>query len=120
MPEDQDKSYRLVPLNGNIAVVPLTPKEVKEHTSKALVDPHTDSMHVLSYGRVVHADTKLSLQQAALVSNFTHELVDFGEGDIILYQKLASHKTNFGSPRQVLVPIENIEGKLEVENDQTA
>jgi hypothetical protein len=96
--------YRLSPLNGNITLIPLTSKEVKEYTAKTLTDVETTKMDVLNYGRVVDPSTS-----------------QLKAGDIVLYQKLASHKTNLGSPRELLVPLTEIEGKLtEVSDDQAA
>ena len=98
-------SYQLKPLNGNVSVIELKPKEVKEVTAKTLIDTGSTKYEVLQYGRVVG------------VSQKEVGLVDVAPGDIILYQKLASHKTNFGDPRIVLVPIEKIEAGLEATND---
>lgn len=106
-------SYTLKPLNENIVVAPLKTKEVQEYTGKFLVEPDSNKMDVLSYGRVINADAPANARKALTGSDF----VAVKSGDIILYQKLASHKTNFGDPRLVLVPIESIEGVLEVAND---
>lgn len=97
-------SYKLVPINENVTVIPLKPQEVKKYTSKVLTDVETNRLDVLNYGRVVEV--------------FDPTKATYETGDIILYQKLAAHKTNFGDPRQVIVPFENIEAKLEeIEND---
>lgn len=97
-------TYKVSPLNNNVLVSPLTTKETKEYTSKVLTDVESDKLNVLNYGRVIEVFDPINAR--------------FETGDIVLYQKLAAHKTNFGTPRQILVPSENIEGKLEVDNDQ--
>ncbi len=89
--------YKLTPLNGNLAVMPLNKKEIQQYSQKVLLDVETSRMAVLSYGRVISVPKKCE---------------DFSPNDIILYQKLASHVTNFGD-RQILVPVEQIEGKIE-------
>lgn len=86
--------YQLIPSDNNIVVVPLKPKEVKDYTEKVLTDTETSNMDVIQYGRVIYGN---DTYQAA---------------DIILYQKLASHKTNFGDPRQVIVPVDYIQATL--------
>lgn len=92
-------SYKLVPVNENVVLIPLKKQEVKQYTSKVLSDVETDRLDVLNYGRVVEV--------------FDPTKPTYETGDIVLYQKLAAHKTNFGDPRQVVVPIENIEAKIE-------
>lgn len=109
--------YQLQPLNGNVAIVSLKSKEVKEYTSKVLADVETNKIDVLNYGRVVEVGPYTFEQATQLValtygSEVPPHLPDLKPGDIVLYQKLAAHSTNFGDPRIVLVPIENIEGKL--------
>lgn len=90
--------YQLIPSDNNIVVVPLKPKEVKEYTQKVLTDTETSNMDVIQYGRVV-------------ISEIAYRDI-YKPGDVVLYQKLASHKTNFGDPRQVIVPIEYIQATL--------
>lgn len=92
-------SYKLVPVNNNVTLIPLKPQEVKQYTSKVLTDVETSRLDVLNYGRVVEL--------------FDPTKAIYETGDIVLYQKLAAHKTNFGDPRQVVVPFESIEAKLE-------
>lgn len=87
-------SYKLEPLLSNIVVEPIKPKDVKLYTGKVLSDVETGGMNVLQYGKVVQ------------------DSPDFKAGDIILYEALASHKTNIGEPRVVLVPIDHIQSKL--------
>lgn len=95
-------SYRLVPQSGYITVVPLKTNEVKEYTGKLLADVETSNMDVLQYGRVVDIP--------GFIPEFKHE---YNIGDIVLYPKLASDKTNFGEPRQVIVQAEHVKGYLE-------
>lgn len=93
--------YKLEPLQNNIVVEPIKPKDVKNYTGKTLSDVETMGMDVLQYGKVirVHAPDK------------DHHCT-FSADDIVLYEKLASHKTNIGDPRQVLVNIEHVQGQL--------
>ena len=86
--------YKLVPLLNNVIIEPLKEKEVKEYTQKALTGVETGKMDVLQYGRVAQ-DTD-----------------DFKTGDIVLYEKLAAHKTNFGDPRLLLVDKDHVQGRL--------
>ncbi len=90
--------YDIYPSPENILVEPLKSKETKEYTAKALADVETSHMNELQFGRIIHGSLKWGQE--------------FGAGDIVLYQKLAAHNTNFGTPRQILVPIEQIEGAL--------
>lgn len=92
-------SHKLVPINENVTLIPLKPQEIKQYTSKVLADVETNRLDVLNYGRVVDI--------------FDTTRATFETGDVVLYQKLAAHKTNFGDPRQVVVPFENIEAKVE-------
>lgn len=88
-------TYFLLPKNGNVVLVELKNKEVQEYTGKALLDVDANSLNVLNYGRVISSAS----------SNYV-------EGDVVLFQKLAAHKTNFGTPRQYIVPDTEIEAKL--------
>lgn len=92
--------YNLVPQPGYITVVPLKTNEVKEYTGKLLADVETSGVDVLQYGRVVA--TPLIL--------LGH---DFKVGYIVLYPRLASDKTNFGEPRQVIVEVGHVKAYLE-------
>lgn len=94
--------YKLVPSSKNIIVVPLKPRETKEYTSKVLADVETSNMDIIQYGRVIVG-----------TDNVYKPKYFYKPGDIVLYQKLASHRTNFGDPRQVIVPMEYIEASLE-------
>lgn len=95
-------SYNLIPQNGHITVIPLKSSETKEYTGKLLNDVETTGMDVLQYGRVV------------LIPSISKGYEwDFGIGDIVLYPKLASDKTNFGEPRQVIIEAEHVKGYLE-------
>lgn len=87
--------YQLVPQPGHMIVVPLKSAEVKEYTGKTLSDVETSTMDVLQYGRVVRAGKSI-----------------YEVGDIVLYPKLASDKTNFGEPRQVIVQAEHVKAYL--------
>jgi hypothetical protein len=84
--------YHLVPAAGHITVVPLKPTEVKQYTSKILNDVETSGMDVLQYGRVIEGGSA------------------YATDDIVLYAKLASDKTNFGDPRQVIVELQHVKG----------
>lgn len=87
--------YNLIPQSPNITVVPLKTSETKQYTGKVLTDVETTGMDVLQYGRVVSGGS------------------EYKEGDIILYPKLASDKTNFGDPRQVIVEVGHVKAHLE-------
>lgn len=91
-------NYRLVPQSDHITVIPLKTSEVKEYTGKLLSDVETTGMDVLQYGRVVDA---VKAQGR------------FRPGMIILYPRLASDKTNFGDPRQVIVEVGHVKAYLE-------
>lgn len=86
--------YKLEPRLENVVIEPIKPKDVRNYTGKTLSDVETSGLDVLQYGKVVE------------------DAEDLKAGDIILYEKLASHKTNIGDPRQVLVHIEHIQGRL--------
>lgn len=86
--------YKLIPLGNNILIEPLQEKEIKEYTQKVLTGVETGKLDVLQYGKVAN------------------ETEDYEIGDVVLYEKLASHMTNFGSPRVVLVDKEHIHGRL--------
>lgn len=87
--------YKLVPLPGQIIVVPLKTSETKEYTGKLLQDVETSNMDVLQYGKVVVGEGKIQ------------------EGSIVMYPKLASDKTNFGDPRQVIVETAHVKAYLQ-------
>lgn len=89
--------YKLIGLHNNVLIEPIKAKDTSRYTSKLLADVDTNSMDVLQYGKVVWT----------MINN------QVKVGDVVLYEKLASHKTNFGNPRLVLVDIEHIQGKLE-------
>lgn len=92
--------YKLIPSEGHITVIPLKSSETKQYSGKLLSDVETAGMDVLQYGKVVEA----------------FEL--YASGDIVLYARLASDKTNFGDPRQVIVELEHVKGRVEeVSND---
>lgn len=91
-------SYKLIPQSGFITVIPLKPSETKEYTGKLLSDVETTGMDVLQYGRVI--------------SQGDSTAYDYAAGDIVLYPKLASDKTNFGEPRQVIVEAGHIKAYL--------
>lgn len=93
--------YQLVPYGNNLVIEPIKAKDVKQFTGKVLADIETSGMDVLQYGRVV------AIKVADEIA------FNIEEGDIVLYEKLASHKTNVGDPRQVLVDIDHIHAKLE-------
>lgn len=88
--------YELVPLPGQIIVVPLKTSETKEYTGKLLQDVETSNMDVLQYGRVI-------VGEGAII-----------EDSIVMYPKLASDKTNFGDPRQVIVETAHVKAYLKV------
>lgn len=88
--------YELVPLPGQIIVVPLKTSETKEYTGKLLQDVETSNMDVLQYGRVVVGEGAIT------------------EDSIVMYPKLASDKTNFGDPRQVIVETAHVKAYLKV------
>lgn len=93
--------YKLIPKQGFITVVPLKSSEVKQYTGKTLSDVETTGMDVLQYGRVVVGSTVGEGSKGVLA------------GTIVLYPRLASDKTNFGDPRQVIVEIEHVKAYLE-------
>lgn len=95
--------FKLVPRPGHISVVPLKTSEVKQYTGKQLSDVETPGMDILQYGRVMTTD-----------SSEDHACV-FKSGDIILYPRLASDKTNFGDPRQVIVEVGHVKAYLQEE-----
>lgn len=93
--------YVLVPEIDHITVVPLKSSEIKEYTGKVLSDVETTGMDVLQFGRVVFGTGQLL------------------PGMIVIYPKLASDKTNFGDPRQVIVEVAHIKAHLkEIEESQ--
>ncbi len=94
-------SYRLVPQTGFITVTPLKTSEIKEYTGKLLSDVETPGMDVLQYGRVVTVP----------YTNGEWKF-DYTVGDIVLYPRLASDKTNFGEPRQVIVETQHVKAYL--------
>lgn len=87
--------YKLSARHSNVILEPLTERDTKEYTGKTLTGVETTSMDVLQYGRVAV------------------EYKDLKVGDIVLYEKLAAHKTNFGNPRLLLVDDDHIQGRLE-------
>lgn len=91
--------YRLVPQNNNVSLIEIKSKELKDITGKTLVDVDSSKINVLNYGRIVSAP----------------EPTGFKEGEIVLFQKLAAHKTSFGIPSELIVPVEHIEAKLSEE-----
>lgn len=90
--------YKLIPLLDNVVIEPIKPKDIRLYTGKILADVETKGMDVLQYGKVAQ------------------DSPDFKVGDIVLYERLASHKTNIGETRLVLVNIEHIQGRLEDAN----
>lgn len=100
-------SYILKPNNGYCVVAPLKTSETKQYTGKMLNDVETNGMDVLQYGRLIY---DVIGPQDKLVGHFR-------AGLIIVYPKLASDKTNFGDPRQVLVELQHIKGYLEEVDD---
>lgn len=87
-------TYMLIPQSGHITVVPLKASEVKQYTGKLLNDVETTGMDVLQYGKVIIGEGKIKY------------------GSIVLYPRLASDKTNFGEPRQVIVEVGHIKAYL--------
>lgn len=92
-------TYELIPQSKHITVIPLKPSEVKQYTGKLLNDVETTGMDVLQYGQVVSNTT---------VTGY----INIKPGTIVLYPRLASDKTNFGEPRQVIVEVEHIKAYL--------
>lgn len=88
--------YKLTPQKYHIIVIPLKTSEVKEYTGKLLSDVETTGMDVLQYGRVVSPGKSI-----------------YEAGDVVLYPRIASDKTNFGDPRQVIVEAAHIKAHLE-------
>lgn len=89
--------YKLEPLTGHVTVIPLKPSEVKEYTAKVLSDVETSGMDILQWGKIVIGNEDLEADT------------------IVLYPKLASDKTNFGDPRQVIVEIGHIKARIKSE-----
>lgn len=92
---EKNVQYKLIPQPGHITVVPLKTSETKEYTGKLLQDVETSNMDVLQYGKVVVGDGVIR------------------EGSIVMYPKLASDKTNFGEPRQVIVETAHVKAYLQ-------
>ncbi len=90
--------YKLVPLLDNVVIEPIKSKDIKQYTGKTLSDVETSGMDILQYGKVAQPNK------------------GFAIGDVVLYEKLASHKTNVGDPRLVLVDFNHIQGVLENAN----
>lgn len=90
-----DVQYKLIPQPGHITIIPLKANEVKRYTNKLLADVETTGMDVLQYGRVVVGEKTIK------------------EGAVVMYPRLASDKTNFGDPRQVIVETAHVKGYLE-------
>lgn len=88
--------YNLIPQPGHITVVPLKTSEIKEYTGKLLADVETSGMDVLQYGRVVNPGDST-----------------YAPTGIVLYPRLASDKTNFGDPRQVIVEVGHVKACLQ-------
>lgn len=95
--------YKLVPLLDNVVIEPIKPKDIRLYTGKVLADVETKGMDVLQYGKIAQDGTHINNE-------------NFKAGDIVLYERLASHKTNIGETRLVLVNIEHIQGRLEDAN----
>lgn len=87
--------YKLIPQPGHITVVPIKDSKVKEYTGKILSDVETTGMDVLQYGKVIVGEGAIQ------------------EGSIVMYPKLASDKTNFGDPRQVIVETVHVKASLQ-------
>lgn len=94
--------YKLIPQPGHITVAPLKTGEIKEYTGKLLNDVETTGMDVLQYGRVI------LVPETSPGFEFMYKT-----GDIVVYPKLASDKTNFGDPRQVIVEVGHVKAHLE-------
>lgn len=93
-------SYKLKPLADRVTLVELTKEEIQQLTARALTNLESQKLDVLQYGRIIdrcHLNDGLDVMRI---------------GGIVLFEKLAAHKTNFGTPRQLIVPIENIHGEL--------
>lgn len=93
--------YKLIPMSGYITVIPLKPAEIKQYTSKVLSDVETSGMDVLQWGKVVAQPDFDPLYQPG-----------YKVGDVVLYPKLASDKTNFGDPRQVIVEVGHVKARI--------
>lgn len=95
--------YNLVPAGPHITVIPLKPAEVQEYTGRKLADVETAGHDVLQYGRVELVS--MTITDSKLTPVIKH-------GDIVLYPRLASDRTNFGDPRQVIVEVQHIKAYL--------
>jgi co-chaperonin GroES (HSP10) len=94
-------SYMLKPLKGEVVLVEMTPEEIRTLTERTLISPETYSMDVLQFGHVYAVAEDVSKVQT---------------GDVVLYEKLASHQTNVGDPRQLLVDAKHIHATLDKED----
>lgn len=89
-------SYRILPSEKNLVAIKLKNKEAQKYLGSALASTDPNKIDHLSLARVISGSG------------------EYKPEDIILYQEIASHKTNFGVPKQVLIPLEHIEGKIDV------
>lgn len=94
--------YKLTPRHDSVVVVQLEPEEIQELLDRKLISLETDSVNVLQYGRVV--SIPLGTEYPSLIP-----------GSIVLYAGLGADKTNFGDPRQLIVPYEDIKASLNEE-----
>lgn len=89
--------FKLIPSirNENLVIEPIERKNVKDYTGKSLSDVETNSMDILQFGKILYTNDN-----------------EYKIDDIVLYEKLAAHKTNIGSPRQILVNSQHVQAKL--------
>lgn len=94
----------LQPLSSNLSIIELTPDEVRTVTERKLVAQEQRTLDVLQYGKVLITGS---------------EVTRASSGDIILFEKLACHVTNFGNPRQYVIDETHVQARL-VEGDSNA
>lgn len=87
----------LTPLSGMLSIIELTKDEVRKMTDRHLITSEQRTLDVLQYGRVVSTAPDVTKAKPA---------------DIILYEKLACHVTNFGTPRQSLIHHDHVHATL--------
>lgn len=92
-------SYKISPKPEEVVLTELTNEEVRKLKNRVLASNETNGFGVLQYGRIV---------ELSPATEYTSLVV----GQVVLFEDLHAHKTDFGDPRQLIVPIEAIHGTL--------
>lgn len=92
-------SYKLSPGPDSVVIVELDKEEIRELLDNRLLSLESHEVNVLQYGRVIGVP-------------IANDYPGIKAGLVVLYAGIAADRTNFGSPRQLIVPYDQIKATL--------